>query len=78
MAEKKTSPTFDVIMRNLKSRNFAPIYILMGEESYYIDLIADTSQIMFFPRKNAISIKPSFMERMSTARKSWIWRVDTP
>ena len=32
MAEKKTSPTFDVIMRNLKSRNFAPIYILMGEE----------------------------------------------
>jgi len=41
MAEKKTSQTFDAIMRNLKSRHFAPIYILMGEESYYIDLIAD-------------------------------------
>jgi DNA polymerase-3 subunit delta len=41
MAEKKTSQTFDAIMRDLKSRRFAPIYILMGEESYYIDLIAD-------------------------------------
>lgn len=28
-------------MQSLESRNFAPIYILMGEESYYIDQIAD-------------------------------------
>lgn len=28
-------------MRDLKARKFLPIYILMGEESYYIDRIAD-------------------------------------
>lgn len=41
MAEKKTVQTFDAIMRNLKAGKYAPIYILMGEESYYIDLISD-------------------------------------
>ncbi|MBQ7421759.1 MAG: DNA polymerase III subunit delta [Prevotella sp.] len=33
--------TFETIMRDLKARKFSPIYILMGEEAYYIDLIAD-------------------------------------
>ena len=33
--------TFDSIMRDLKARKFAPVYYLMGEESYYIDLICD-------------------------------------
>src|SRR3712207_8265525 len=28
-------------MRDLRARKFAPIYILMGEESYYIDKISD-------------------------------------
>ncbi|MCH4147085.1 MAG: DNA polymerase III subunit delta [Prevotella sp.] len=41
MAERKTAVTFDSIMRDLKSRNFSPIYILMGDESYYIDRISD-------------------------------------
>ena len=41
MAEKKTGMTFDVIMRNLKSRKFAPVYFLMGEEAYFIDKISD-------------------------------------
>lgn len=41
MAEKKPGATYDAIMRDLKARNFAPIYILMGDESYYIDKIAD-------------------------------------
>jgi len=41
MAEKKTSSTFETTMRDLKARQFSPIYILMGEESYYIDRIAD-------------------------------------
>ena len=40
MAEKK-SPAFDAIMRDLKARQFAPVYILMGEEGYFIDQIAD-------------------------------------
>lgn len=29
-------------MANVKSRNFAPIYLLMGEESYFIDALCDT------------------------------------
>ena len=40
MAEKKTA-TFEAIMRDLKNRTFSPIYILMGEEAYFIDLISD-------------------------------------
>ena len=39
MATKGTS--FDSIMGELKSRKFSPIYILMGDEPYYIDLISD-------------------------------------
>lgn len=44
MPEKKATPTFDSIMRDLKAGTFAPIYILMGEESYYIDQICDYIQ----------------------------------
>ena len=33
--------TYDSIMRDLQARQFAPVYYLMGEESYYIDLICD-------------------------------------
>ena len=31
MAEKKQKATYESIMRDLKNRNFAPIYILQGE-----------------------------------------------
>lgn len=40
MAETKTV-TFEAIMRDLKARNYAPVYYLMGDEPYYIDKIAD-------------------------------------
>ena len=40
MAEKNTT-TFESIMQNLQNAVYAPVYILMGEESYYIDKIAD-------------------------------------
>ncbi len=40
MAESKTL-TFEGIMSDLKARRYAPIYYLMGEESYYIDKICD-------------------------------------
>jgi len=40
MAEAK-NVTFDSIMRDLEARKFVPVYYLMGDESYYIDLIAD-------------------------------------
>ena len=39
MAEKKTV-SYDSVMRDLKARQFAPVYILMGEEAYYIDQIS--------------------------------------
>lgn len=41
MAEKTVTVTFDSIMADLKSGNFLPSYLLMGEESYYIDQISD-------------------------------------
>lgn len=41
MAEKKATVTFDAIMRDLKAGKYAPVYILMGDESYYIDRITD-------------------------------------
>lgn len=33
--------TFEQTLKHLKSNNFAPIYFLMGEESYFIDLITE-------------------------------------
>lgn len=33
--------TFESVMRDLKAGRYAPVYILMGEEAYYIDQIAD-------------------------------------
>ncbi len=32
---------FDAVMRDLRAGKFAPVYVLMGEESYYIDKISD-------------------------------------
>ena len=40
MAETK-SVTYDSIMRELKEGKYRPVYYLHGEESYYIDKIAD-------------------------------------
>ena len=41
MAEKKSSVTFETIMRDLKAKKYDPVYVLMGDESYYIDRITD-------------------------------------
>ena len=41
MAEKKQTATYESIMRDLKNRKFAPIYILQGDEPYFIDKICD-------------------------------------
>ncbi|MBO7417639.1 MAG: DNA polymerase III subunit delta [Bacteroidaceae bacterium] len=37
----KQELTFDEIMSGLKAKQYAPIYYLMGEEGYFIDLIAN-------------------------------------
>lgn len=43
MAEKKASTreTYEKIMSELRSGNVAPVYLLMGEEAYYIDQVSD-------------------------------------
>lgn len=41
MAKKSAGPTFREIMAAIKKREFAPVYILMGEEPYYIDRIVE-------------------------------------
>ena len=41
MADKKQAISYESIMKDLKARNFSPVYVLMGDESYYIDLLCD-------------------------------------
>ena len=41
MAEKKSGISYESIMKDLKARKFAPVYVLMGDESFYIDKISD-------------------------------------
>lgn len=38
---KKTSIDIRSLMQDIRSRKFAPVYFLHGDESYFIDLIAD-------------------------------------
>ena len=33
--------TYDSILRDVKAKNFVPVYYLMGEEDYYIDKLSD-------------------------------------
>ena len=42
MAEKKSAISYESIMKSLKAREFAPVYILMGDEPFYIDKIWET------------------------------------
>lgn len=44
MPEKKSVVTFDTIMRSLKKGEYQPVYLLMGDEPYYIDAITDYIQ----------------------------------
>ena len=37
----KQELTCDDILKELRAKQYCPVYYLMGEESYYIDLIAD-------------------------------------
>lgn len=41
MADKTQGITFDAIMTNLRQGRYAPVYLLMGDEPYFIDLITD-------------------------------------
>lgn len=41
MADRKAMATFEGVMADLKNGIYAPAYLLMGEEAYYIDQISD-------------------------------------
>jgi DNA polymerase-3 subunit delta len=41
MAAKQKTNDFDTIMATLKAGNYKPVYLLMGQESYYIDKVCD-------------------------------------
>lgn len=41
MAKKTASPTFRELMNDIRGNNFAPVYLLVGEEDYYIDRIVE-------------------------------------
>ena len=41
MAAKKEGVTYEEIVRAVRAGNFAPVYYLMGEESYYIDKVSE-------------------------------------
>lgn len=41
MAERSKGISFDQVMRDLKAGKLLPVYLLMGEESYFIDQITD-------------------------------------
>lgn len=41
MAEKKQAISYESIMKQLKTREYSPVYILMGDESFYIDKISN-------------------------------------
>lgn len=51
MAVRSNGVTFESIMHNIKAREFSPIYILMGEESYYIDKICDALMESVLPEE---------------------------
>ena len=37
----KYADTFDGILKDIKNKNYAPVYLLMGDESYFIDQISE-------------------------------------
>lgn len=49
MATKTNNISFQQVMASLKNGQYAPVYVLMGDEPYYIDLISD------FITNNALS-----------------------
>ena len=38
---KKDANQYLEILRDIRNKNFKPVYFLMGEESYFIDLITE-------------------------------------
>lgn len=69
MAEKKTVTTYESVMRDLKARRFYPIYLLMGEESYFIDKISDYISNNVLQPEELFSIRTFCLVLMSPPRR---------
>ena len=41
MAEKTAAPTYFSLRKEIEQRKFRPVYLLQGEEPYYIDQLSD-------------------------------------
>ena len=57
----KKTLTYTEIITSLQAKKFAPIYLLMGEEPYYIDLISD------YIEKNILTEDEKMMNQMRSA-----------
>lgn len=49
MAKKATGVSFRELMIKIRKKEFAPIYLLMGEEDYYIDRLSEIIEINAVP-----------------------------
>lgn len=75
MAEKKTMVTFDSVMRDLKAGKYKPVYLLMGDEAYFIDKISDfitenvlTPEEQFFNQNVVFGADVSALQVMEMAK----------
>lgn len=49
MAKKTASVSFRELMSDISKGNFAPVYLLMGDEDYYIDKVTDALEAVVVP-----------------------------
>ncbi len=68
MAETK-NVTYAAIMRDLRARKFAPVYYLMGDESYYIDKITDyIAENVLRPEERDFNLTVLYVSDVSAAQ----------
>jgi DNA polymerase-3 subunit delta len=69
MPEKKASVSFDALMRQLKNGEFAPVYLLMGDETYYIDKLSSFFQNQILtPEQQAFDLTVVFGADVNAAQ----------
>ena len=71
MAEKKQANSYESIMKDLKARKFAPVYVLMGDEPFYIDKICDYIAENVLSRKSGTSTRPCFSGQILRRCRWW-------
>ena len=69
MAEKKVSASFDTLMQQLRDKKFAPVYLLMGDEPYYIDKLSNVFQNQILsPEQQAFDLTVVFGADVNAAQ----------